>query len=123
MIRPDSEETNTLLDRLRQGEAQALSELFDRHREGLRTFVELRLDARLSARFDPSDVVQETQLALAGRMDDFLERRPMPFRLWLRKKAQEMMINLRRDHVEAEKRSVRREEPQPDRSSLLLARP
>ena len=56
-------------------------------------------------------------------MDDFLAQRPMPFRLWMRKKAYERLLNLRRDHLLREKRSVRREVPLPDRSSLLLARP
>jgi RNA polymerase sigma factor (sigma-70 family) len=45
----------------------------------------------------------------------------MPFRLWLRKTAQERLIMARRQHLEARGRSMRREVPLPDRSSLLLA--
>jgi RNA polymerase sigma-70 factor (ECF subfamily) len=55
-------------------------------------------------------------------MADFLERRPMPFRLWVRRTAYERLLDLRRHHTRA-RRSVEREVALPDRSSLLLARP
>lgn len=122
-VRPDSRETRALLDRISQRDERALDELLVHHRADLRDFIAFHLDPRLRARFDPSDVVQETQMELVRRMDDFLAQRPMPFRLWMRKKAYERMLNLRRDHVVREKRSVRREVALPDRSSLLLARP
>src|SRR5262249_44133032 len=57
------------------------------------------------------------------RMDDFLTRQPMPFRLWMRKKAMDRLRNLRRDHLVRSRRSVAREHGWPDRSSLLLAGP
>jgi RNA polymerase sigma-70 factor (ECF subfamily) len=68
-------------------------------------------------------VVQDTQLETVRRMDDFLARRPMPFHLWLRRQAYERLLDLRRYHVRAGRRSVAREVALPDRSSLLLARP
>ncbi len=122
-VSPDSAETCALLERIRRGDAQALEALLRRCRPELRDFVELHLDPRLRARVDPSDVVQETQLELVRRMDDFLSKRPMPFRLWLRKKAYERLLNLRRDHLTRARRSVQREVAFPDRSSLLLVRP
>ena len=122
-VQPDSAETRALLERVAHHDARALEELLVRHRVGLRDFIDFHLDPRLRAAFDPSDIVQETQMELVRRMDDFLAKRPMPFRLWMRKKAYERLLNLRRDHLLREKRSVRREVPLPDRSSLLLARP
>jgi len=122
-VSPDSAQTQDLLDRLRDGEAAALDDLLQRCRPELRSFVELHFDPRLRARADPSDIVQETQLELVRRMDDFLSKRPMPFRLWVRKKAYERLLNLRRDHMTRARRSVQREVAFPDRSSLLLARP
>jgi RNA polymerase sigma-70 factor (ECF subfamily) len=122
-VTPDSAETRGLLERAERGEAAAVEALLGRHRPGLLSFVELHLDPRLRARVDASDVVQEVQLEAVRRMDDFLSRKPMPFRLWLRKTAYERLLNLRRDHVGRQKRSVRRESALPDRSSVLLARP
>jgi RNA polymerase sigma-70 factor (ECF subfamily) len=122
-VKADSAETCALLDRVRDGDRAALDDLLVRSRPALRDFVEFHLDPRLRARVDPSDVVQETQLELVRRMDDFLRKRPMPFRLWLRKKAYERLLNLRRDHLTRARRSVLREAVLPDRSSLILARP
>ena len=96
--------------------------LLERHRPDVLGFVRLHFDPRLRSRVDPSDVVQEAQLEMARRMDDFLRRRPMPFRLWVRKTAYERMLNLRRDHRRA-RRSVDREDDFPDPSSMLLASP
>jgi len=122
-VRPDSPETDGLLEAVRRGERQALDRLLTRHRDELRSFVEMRLDPRLAARVDPSDVVQEAQVEMVRRMDDFLKRRPMPFRLWARKTAYERLLALHRHHVGRARRSVRREAALPDRSSLLLVRP
>jgi RNA polymerase sigma-70 factor (ECF subfamily) len=122
-VQPDSAATCALLERVGHGDAAALDELLADCRPALRDFVEVHLDPRLRARIDPSDVVQETQMELVRRMDDFLRKRPMPFRLWLRKKAYERLLNLRRDHLTRQRRSVLREAALPDRSSLLLALP
>jgi RNA polymerase sigma-70 factor (ECF subfamily) len=122
-VKPDSAETGALLERIRQGDSQALEALLGRHRQRLLAFVDYHLDPRVRARLDPSDVVQETQMEVVRRMDDFLRRRPMPFHLWVRKAAYERLLRVRRDHRARAKRSVDREAAWPDRSSLLLARP
>jgi RNA polymerase sigma-70 factor (ECF subfamily) len=118
----DSTQTRALLEQVQQGDHQALERLLAHYRPRLRNFVELHLDPAIRARVDPSDVVQETQLEVVKRLDDFLSRRPMPFRVWLRKKAYERLLNLRRDHRRG-RRSVEREVAWPARSSLLLAKP
>ncbi len=122
-VTPDSAETCRLLERAGAGDAAALGELMERHRPELRAYIDLRIDDRLRGRVEASDVVQEAQAEAVRRMDDYLARRPMPFRLWLRKTAYERLLNLRRDHLTRQKRSVRREVALPDQSSLLLARP
>ncbi len=121
-LKPDSTETRGLLERVRGGDRRALDQLLTRYRPNLRAFVEMHLDPRLAARVDPSDVVQEAQLDVVRRIDDFLSRRPMPFHLWVRKTTYERLLDLRRHHRRA-RRSVEREEVLPNRSSLLLARP
>ena len=120
-VKPDSSHTRGLLEQVRAGDRAALGALLERHRDGLEAFLDFHLDPALRQRLDASDLVQETQLEVVRRMDDFLSRRPMPFHLWLRKTAYERLLNLRRDHRRG-RRSVQREEAWPDRSSLLLAR-
>jgi RNA polymerase sigma-70 factor (ECF subfamily) len=122
-VKADSTQTRRLLDQVGRGDEAALGELLVRHRPDLEAFVEWHLDPRLRARLDPSDVVQEAQMEVVRRMDDFLRRRPMPFHLWVRRTAYERLLNLRRDHRRRARRSVDREVPWPERSSLLLARP
>jgi RNA polymerase sigma-70 factor (ECF subfamily) len=119
--KPDSSHTRGLLEQVRRGDRAALSWLLERHRDGLYAFLDFHLDPDLRARLDPSDLVQETQLEVLRRIEDFLGRQPMPFHLWLRKTAYERLLNLRRDH-RRDRRAVGREVPWPERSSLLLAR-
>src|SRR5438552_2326636 len=122
-VKADSARSLGLLDHVDAGQPQALHQLLTRYQPDLLTFVENHLDAKLRARFSGSDVVQEAQLEVVRRMDDFLKRRPMPFHLWVRKTAYERLLNLRRDHRKRARRSVDREVALPDRSSLMLARP
>ena len=117
----DSTETFRLLERARLGDTQALEKLFQEHRPALRRAIERRLDPRLLPRVDVSDIVQEAQLEAFNRLDGFLQRRPMPFRLWLLKTAHERLLKLVRRHLDAAKRTIYREVPLPDRSSLHLA--
>jgi RNA polymerase sigma-70 factor (ECF subfamily) len=120
-VQPDSAETQTLLLQAHSGDRRAFDELFGRHREALRWSVELRLDGKLRARVDPSDIVQETHLEAYQRLADYLERRPMPFRLWLRKTAYERLLKVQRHHMKTARRTVCREVPLPEHSSILLA--
>src|SRR5262245_57284812 len=94
-VPPDAPETEALLAQVRAGERQAVDRLFALHRPHLHRIVARRLDRRLRARLDASDVVQETEMEAFRRLDDFLERRPMPFRLWLWKTAYERLLVLR----------------------------
>ncbi len=121
-VAPDLPQTRALLDRVRAGDRQAREELLAGHRELLREYVERRADPSVQARFDPSDVVQEAQLEISRRLDDYLERRPMPFHLWVRRTARENLVRLWRRHARADRRSVGREVPLPERSSVLIAR-
>jgi RNA polymerase sigma-70 factor, ECF subfamily len=118
----DSAETQDLLTLACAGDRSAFDRLFALHRPYLRRVIELRFDRRLQARVDPSDVVQETQLEAYRRLPDYFERRPMTFRLWLRKTAQERLLMLRRFHLGSARRDVGREVLWPEGSSLQLAR-
>jgi RNA polymerase sigma-70 factor (ECF subfamily) len=119
---PDTQE---LLDRARTGDQEARQQLLVRHRKRLWEMVALRMDRRLSARVDPSDVVQEALAEAVQQLSDYLRNRPLPFYPWLRQLAWERLIELHRRHLYAQKRSVRREDREylalPDDSALHLA--
>jgi RNA polymerase sigma-70 factor (ECF subfamily) len=110
-VRVDSAETQDLLERAGRGEADAFAGLFARHREFVRQTVALRLDRRLAARVDASDVVQETYLEALRRLPDYLRERPLPLSLWLRWLARERVLALHRQHLYADRRAVGREAP------------
>ncbi len=122
-LTPDSAETQLLLQRARAGDRSAFEQLFAGHRAYLRQVIDLRLDDRLRRRVDPSDIVQDAHLEAFRRLDDYLERRPMAFRLWLRKTAQERLLMAQRRHLGAARRAADREIPLPEGSSLQLVRP
>ena len=69
----DPSDTAHLLERLRAGDRQALTDLFQRHRDRLRRMVELRMDARLQSRVDASDVLQDAFLDAAARLEPLNE--------------------------------------------------
>ncbi len=118
---PDTEE---LLRQAEHGDPGAREGLLARHRDRLRKMIAWRMDRRLAARVDPSDVVQEVLLEASGKMDRYLRERPLPFYPWLRSLAGEHLVTLRRRHVRARGRSVLREEPGllnlPDESAAEL---
>jgi RNA polymerase sigma-70 factor, ECF subfamily len=119
---PNSAATQGLLDRAGAGDRAAFEQLFARHRAFLREVVRLRMDPKVRARVDPSDVVQEAQFDAFRQLANYLERRPMPFRLWLRKTAQQRLLKVQRRHAEAARRDVGRELVLPEQTSLQLAR-
>jgi RNA polymerase sigma-70 factor, ECF subfamily len=71
----NSAETARLLEQARAGDKEALSALFGRHRPRLRHMVELRLDRRLQARIDASDVIQEAYVEVVIRLNGIVSFR------------------------------------------------
>jgi RNA polymerase sigma-70 factor (ECF subfamily) len=102
--------TDELLDRTEAGDQSARARLLSRHRQKLRNLIAVRMDPRLAARIDPSDVVQEALADADRRMSEYLPDRPLPFYLWLRELTLQRLVDLHRQHVRTQKRSVRREE-------------
>lgn len=121
MAAPDTEE---LLALAAAGDASARGQLLQRHRDRLHRMVAVRADPRLAARMDPSDIVQDALATAAERLDDYLRDRPLAFYPWLRQLAEERLATLHRRHVQARRRSVKREAGTlglPDESALALA--
>lgn len=115
------EDTRELLERAKAGEQAAFELLFQRHRTKLRHAIALRLDRRVAARLDSSDVVQETYLEALRRLPAYFREPSMPFYLWLRWIAREKVVGLHRRHLGAAKRAVTHEMPLlPADSSVIL---
>src|ERR671936_2964469 len=117
----DSADTQQLLWQVRAGQPEAREQLFARHRAFLVRFVQLRADPKLAARLDPSDIVQETQLEALRRLEEYLANPRLCFRLWLRQLAYDQLLQLRRRHLKAKRRSVERDVYLPEDSSVQLA--
>ncbi|MFV2065539.1 MAG: sigma-70 family RNA polymerase sigma factor [Pirellulales bacterium] len=121
---PDQQpDTGELLRRADAGDISAEGELLRRHWRRLRQMVSVRIDPRVAARVDPSDVVQEAFAEATRKLPDYLRNRPVPFYPWLRQIAWERLVHLHAQHVGAQKRSVTREDWGdfvPDESAMQL---
>ena len=118
-----SPDTDHLLEAVSRGDSAARGQLLERHRPKLRRMVAVRLDRRLAARVDPSDVVQEAMAEAAARLDEYVRDRPLPFYPWLRCIVSDRLADASRRHLHARRRSVGREEPPglPGESVVALA--
>ena len=118
-------ETDMLVTQAGAGDAQAREQLLALHRDRLRRMVDVRMDRRMAARLDASDVVQEALAEAARQLDRYLRHRELPFYAWLRQVAWQRLLQLQRHHVQSQKRSVLREQvgnrqPLPDESAFQL---
>jgi RNA polymerase sigma-70 factor (ECF subfamily) len=104
-------EVEAVLQQVQSGDRSGIHRLFEQYRPLLRAFVRQHLDNRMAARLDASDIVQEAQLEAFHRLPDYLERRPMPFRLWLLRTTWERLRKIRRFHLSAQRRTANREWP------------
>ena len=118
---PSPPDTSELLRRSADDPA-ARDELLGRHRRRLRRMVAARLDARLAARLDPSDVVQEALADAARELPAYLQSPPLPFYPWLRRLALDRLDTLRRRHTAGRRDIAREEVPEvPATSAQALA--
>jgi RNA polymerase sigma-70 factor (ECF subfamily) len=122
----DSANLDELLERGLVGDEAAVRELFDRCRDRLRRMVDLRLDRRVQARIDASDVLQEAFLEASQRLDEYRANPRMPAFLWLRFLVAERLTTLHRHHLGVQARDAGRDVslysgPLPAVSSASLA--
>ena len=81
------------------------------HQDRLRRMISVRMDSRLGARVDLSDVVQEVFAKAWQEFSDYLKDQPLPFYPWLRRLAWERLVKLHQRHIHARMRSTMREQP------------
>ena len=114
-----------IVNQLASNREEALAHFFSLVHDRLKRIVNFRLDYRLNGRISESDVIQDTYVRAAQRLDSFLEKPEMPFFVWLRLEIQQQLVDIHRHHFGAEKRDVRKEvslvKPKSDQTSMALA--
>jgi RNA polymerase sigma-70 factor (ECF subfamily) len=112
-----------LLQRAAAGERAAFDQLVAEHRPRLVRAVALRLDRRVAARIDASDVVQDACIEAFRRLPRYVQAPELPLEAWLLWLAREQVLMAHRKHLLADKRAVGREiAPLPVESSAAVVR-
>jgi RNA polymerase sigma-70 factor (ECF subfamily) len=101
-----SADSDQLLERARVGDEEARNAIFARYRQRLCHMVEMRLDPRLQARIDASDVVQDAYVEVMTRLDAYLREPKLPLFLWLRLVVGERLMKLHRHHLGTQMRDA-----------------
>src|SRR5437660_5809931 len=109
LMEHNSAESVDLIGRAQAGDREALNTLLARHRDRLCRMVEMRLDGRLQARIDASDVVQEAYVEVVGRLEEYLRDPKLPLFLWLRLVVGERLMKMHRHHLGTQMRDAGRE--------------
>lgn len=92
----------------REGDRVAFAELCELRRKRLSSEVQRKMDPRLMARVDPSDVIQEVFLDADQRLAE-MKVVDIPLIAWLRFLCNQKLVDLQRKHIGAQRRSVQRE--------------
>ena len=92
--------------RLRNGDPQALAELFTRERERLWRLVQFRLAEPLRGRLGPEDVLQEAFLAASQRLKHYANSPATSPFIWLRLIVNQTLVDLHRQHLGAQRRDA-----------------
>jgi RNA polymerase sigma-70 factor (ECF subfamily) len=71
--------------------------------------VDLRLDRRVAARVDASDVLQEAYMDASQQLEQYVAKRPMSLFLWLRFLTGQRLMAIHRKHLGAQKRDAKQE--------------
>jgi RNA polymerase sigma-70 factor (ECF subfamily) len=122
---PEDDETDSLLRRAGLGDDAAWHQLLSRNLSRLKRMVAVRMNHRLAPRCDPSDVVQQTLIVAFEELPAYIRNPPLPFYPWLRQLAWKRLNDLHEKHIQAQRRSLLREQPPDwhlaDGSMLALA--
>jgi RNA polymerase sigma-70 factor (ECF subfamily) len=114
-----------LISTSRQGDDAAKAELLGHYRDYVRLLAHLHVKPLLQAKFDESDVVQETCLQAAQSFDQFQGTNEKQFAAWLRQIMASNGAWMARKYLATEKRDARLErrlQENFDKSSLDIAR-
>ena len=110
MMQATAYEDAVLSVAMTDGENSALEDLLIAEEHALTQFVRAKMDRCLVARLDPTDVVQEVFVLAIIRFAEFQRDRKVSFSAWIHALAVEHLVDVRRRHIRAQKRSIRCEE-------------
>jgi len=115
-----------IIQKASQGGPAQLDKVLAQHRDRLRRMVQIRLDARVQQRVDPSDVIQETYMEASRRIEEYLNDPSVPFFVWLRFLTIQKLTHLHRQHLGVKARDANREVslyrgPMPQATSAAIA--
>ena len=102
--------TSSLLQQHLAGDKNAIDRLFAIHHQRLRQMVRARLHPNVRTRVDESDILQETMIAASKMMSDYATEPRIPFFIWLRWLTSQQIQLCHRNHLDAKKRDVRRDQ-------------
>lgn len=121
-LQPSSHETGKLLAGLERAE---LIEAFEENRDSLLKMVQLRLDRRMAARVDASDIVQEAFIRANSAFESFRKLDNVPLAAWLRIQTRYAVGDCHRRHLHTQKRAAGNEQDlqaeHPDESTCAPA--
>jgi RNA polymerase sigma-70 factor (ECF subfamily) len=109
MTAENGETISGLLARARAGDRQALDRLFEVCRNYVTIVARAQVESWLQAKFDPSDLVQQTMLEAYRGFGGFHGATGAEWMVWLRRILARNAIDLARHYGATDKRQVRRE--------------
>ncbi len=86
-----------------------LAEFFGRNEKRLRSMVDLRLDANVRGRIDPSQIIEQARAEASRRIDEYARAPRIPLFLWLHSITAQKLRDVHRHH-QADLRSRSRKE-------------
>jgi RNA polymerase sigma-70 factor (ECF subfamily) len=102
-------EVEKLFTSAQQGSTPCLGRLLTLYSNYLKLLISAQLDDRLRVRVSPSDIVQETFFEAHRDFHQFRGQSPGEFVAWLRRILVNNILRVVEQHLQAEKRDVRRE--------------
>ncbi len=97
------------VERLRRDGVSELADQFAQVRSQLKKMIAVRLDRRLLARADESDIIQDVFIEAARRLPEYLANPKVKPYMWLRQVGRQTLAVYYRQHVGTAMRTVQRE--------------
>jgi RNA polymerase sigma-70 factor (ECF subfamily) len=95
-----------LIERFREGDETAFSQLFAKYRPRLAVLIHYKLGASLRERVEVDDILQEVFLAASKDIGNFTYRSPGSFMSWLSRIAEHVIVDEARSQARQKRRAA-----------------